>query len=312
MISTAAIDRPAPYQPSQASPGFQPTSGMDPRALAQSAPGTNFTPMSQIDPRQPYQAPSPVNRAKMQDRLQGPKMSEIVGNMEGVLDAPTSQWDDLKAFEDEIKRELATGTPAAASPLPPDVSRAKISRNPYDTKRTTINQVQAQTVPSSLKYAAGPSANAVTGAKNYSAAPDPRSIYGGIATPQQILDGSPKTQRGFGIDVQQPGQVPGRPSDIADIQSPMDQGMDYLTDAYWKNYDQIQKGAKYNTSRIASNIQRARMVDRSGGRGSAWQERQQIQRLAQQLRRSGASRDEATQLAQNILDYSNITYELMS
>jgi hypothetical protein len=91
------------------------------------------------------------------DQDQVPQQTSGIARGVDVADASqlgTSQWKDLMDFEQQIKEG---GTvPTLSGPMPPDVSRAKVGRNPYDTQRTTINQVQTPTVPGSLKYATSP------------------------------------------------------------------------------------------------------------------------------------------------------------
>ncbi len=119
---TSVMDRPAPYQPSQASPGFGPTSLMgDPRQMAQSAPGSNFTPMSQIDPSQPYQEASPVNRSMKQDqaRLPSAELADATGGDLYGLDpfADGFDWGNgLIAYDDPASAARRGLSPATQSP----------------------------------------------------------------------------------------------------------------------------------------------------------------------------------------------------
>lgn len=85
------------------------------------------------------------------------------------------------------------------------------------------------------------------------------TVYGGIATPQQMLQGAPKTIKGFGIDAPHPAAG----NQIADAQTDMGKAFIDHPDMTPQQRQQLDRLARYNAERIKSNTRRGKRPDNS-------------------------------------------------
>jgi hypothetical protein len=166
---------------------------------------------------------------------------------------------------------------------------------------STSTQYKTPAAPPISTAPQGMSANAATGPENYTSPPEFDAPLNYLRDRYEKQRAAPKTH-----EIQQPGQVPGRPSQIADASSIQDRIGNVISQGVRKGREILDSNWwKATGKRNAENTSLAARF-----RGTNERRPVQISRLARALIEQGEadSQREARELAENILDYSRITY----
>jgi hypothetical protein len=114
-----------------------------------------------------------------------------------------------------------------------DMSEAETYAGPFDPRMGTDAEIDGLPAPADQTQYQTQQAPSI----------DPSVLFGGIATPQQMLDGAVNTINPPNIhEIQQPGQVPGMPSQIADVgqQTPMQHGIEQGIDDFADRWNEAE------------------------------------------------------------------------
>jgi hypothetical protein len=179
---TSTID-PAQYGRPSSADAWRSTSSIDPSS---SPSGTNFTPMSQIDPRQQYQAPSPVNQQKKQDRLPGAVTADLVGDWSDIFGTPEfPNFGDKQSQPSypEYNRSMFGPLPEPYSGGNPPATFSGSGQPSYSfanfPSRPVMDVNEARTLSQMLRGLGGPESSASTSPAG------PQSLPQGPMSPQQ-------------------------------------------------------------------------------------------------------------------------------
>jgi hypothetical protein len=224
-----------------------------------------------------YGIPSPTSRKQDQDRIPGTLSG--IGRPIDVADL--------------------SGIMGTNLPNPPGLQNMPEMEGLPPADFSTSTQYKTPAAPPISTAPQGMSANAATGPENYTSPPEFDAPLNYLRERYEKQRTAPKTH-----EIQQPGQVPGRPSQIADASPIQDRIGSVISQGVRKGREVLDSNWWKGTAK--RNAENTSLASRFRGTN----ERSEVSRLARVLRKRGEADNqrEARELAENILDYSRITY----
>jgi hypothetical protein len=276
------------------------------RALNTPAPTTLSAPQMHPDRAQELaarrSAPQPLVNTRSATAVEGPQpvASPYPSNLTGgpPTRAPYYSQGDTSAAE--VYAGPGLPDPPGLQNMPP------MEGLPSDDAFSMSTQYKAPAAPPISTAPQAQSANAATGPENYTSPPEFDAPLNYLRERYQRQRTAPKTH-----EIQEPGQVPGRPSAMTGLDPKYDQRNPYGTlpdPTAPARFDKEGDDAAGKWRKAETYIKTANSGrrDQFGNRN----ERSEVSRLARVLRKRGEadSQREARELAEQIIDYSRITY----